>query len=93
MTTPSLPVGNYLVEFCASVRTGDIIEVRFHQDDTTVLADCKKEIPSTAEKHAFAAFKEVALNGVHDFDVDFRQTGGTGTGWISKVRIKLWRVS
>ncbi len=99
LTTPSLASGNYIVQWAAEVRTTDQdMLIRCQLDDTTLINEHKHSTgtngPDGTSTYftSVGGFKRVALNGIHNVDIDYHNDGG-GTAFIKRVRIMLWRVS
>ena len=96
LTTTNLPAGNYLVSWSATFgnETSDKgAMARIEQDDTTTLSmnNVKAKIASGELALSFVGFRELALTGVHTFDLDIQDDGGIT--YMEDAQITLWRVS
>jgi hypothetical protein len=97
LTTPSLPAGNYRLNWYCEYRQSSIsddIFIRVEQDDTTSLAEMNAEVKDNVNYFPNSGFAVVALTaGIHTFDMDYRsETAGT-TSYIRRSRIAIERVS
>lgn len=95
MTTTDLPAGTYRLGWtftCWNSNTADRVEVQVEQDDTTVVGYHFHEPKDVLDRIARSSFNYLSLDGIHTFDVDYRQQAGS-TAYIEKVRLELWRVS
>jgi hypothetical protein len=97
LTTPSLPSGDYIIEY----------QFEFYDDDgedsdvqvlhgTTTLAwsQYTGSDPFDEWYSLHGGFKEMSsLSGVNNFYIQYRASGGVSTCWIRRARLRLYRIS
>lgn len=100
LTTPSLPAGDYHVQWYAEVVTSDAskgIITQVQQDDTTVLMESHADHNGTYAQgfwYSIAGHAVVTLTAAsHTFDFDYKSEFTPKTAYIRRVRLEIWRVS
>jgi len=105
LTTVSLPAGTYQIGWSCEAKPDDgeqrIAGTQVQVDDTTTLcySEIAGNVPYPGEiPYGFwttvSGFKVIELEaGSHNIDVDFKRAGSSGTSYIKRVRLTIWRVS
>jgi len=96
LTTPSLALGNYRMQFSYEMYTSDSdANYQMIQNDVTVLHQIEHTSVDEFEKHTWlgqSGFKHfTALSGVNTFKIQYNDDGG-GSAKIRRARLELWRV-
>lgn len=98
LTTTSLPAGEYIVHFSATVgNTNNDKEfgARFQINDTTTLGELdvkiKEGVTGNGPRLTFSGMRIVIISGVNNFDIDYR--AGSNTATIEDATIVLWRAN
>jgi len=94
LTTPDLPLGDYLIEWYAEVKhsnatQSEYVQARVEVDDTSEIGICEWCFPAW-DDFGGMSFAE-SVSGVHTFDLDFRIQGG-GTAYIRRARMLFRRL-
>lgn len=100
LTTGSLPAGDYLIKWCAEVRTTDEdMNYRCQVDDSTIVNEAEHSLGSKGAEGTYdyyvtvGGFRELTLGaGVHTVDIDYNDSSG-GTAFIRRARITVWRIN
>jgi hypothetical protein len=92
LTTSALPAGTYYLSWYAEIcntNNDKEMSARVEQDDTIELALCRNssKIVSNDPFHTFSGIKQVSLNGVHTFDIDY--LADSETAQIQRARLKI----
>lgn len=94
LTTNNLPNGEYLILWSCEVKAPEgnskNTQVRLQLDDSVILEEAAVE--ENAEFAPFAGTVLYVLSGVHTIDMGWRRIGNSGTSYIRRARIILWRV-
>jgi hypothetical protein len=99
MDTPSLPSGLYRIGWYAEVRhssTSGSVRARVELDGDSVtpyLGYIEIEPQDTDNWYTFSGFGYLTLDGTHDIDMDYSRVGASGTSYIRKARLEIWRIS
>lgn len=96
LVTPSLPVGDYLVQYQFNWRAGNadrILEFRIQR----AAADIDGGAPftgSTSDRQLVSGFKRVqTISGVQTFTLDFRRGASSTTVYMYNARLFVWRIA
>jgi len=99
LTTPSLPAGDYFIQWSAAIatdKTSLFVKHKIELDDTTILAEIQSQYTSIApEFYPLSGCAVVTLTAaVHDIDIDMLTESGAGAGVRMKdTRLVIWRIS
>lgn len=95
LTTPSLPLGDYLVQYQFNWRASNAdrqLEVRVQRGGST-LDTWEPFTGSSSDRQLLSGFKRVqTISGVQTFTLDFRVGGSGTTIFMSNARLFVWRV-
>lgn len=98
LTTPSIPAGDYMIQWSYQISTDKSsisVGARVHLDDTTLVMETNRQMPTLDDYDPQAGFAKVTLSAaVHTFDLDFKTESGAGAGAnIKDAKLCLWRLS
>jgi hypothetical protein len=94
LTTEAIPNGKYIVQWYCEIHHSDTVltnyvEVRVEVNDTTEIGINAWPYPAWEE---FSGFQIADITGgAQNFDLDYR-VQGSGTAYIRRARIVLWRI-
>lgn len=96
LTTPDLPLGDYLVQFQFNWRTKNadrILEWRVQQEAVTIDTGAPFS-GSTSDRQLISGFKRIqSVSGINDFTLDFRRGASSTTVYMYNARLFVWRVA
>jgi len=96
LTTTSLPSGDYIL-FWSYVTVGSNnntqVSSRVRKDSATDLFTVVNKASTSGSQFGNAGHNvQIALTGVHTFDVEYWQAGGSGSAGIQSVILTLWLI-
>jgi hypothetical protein len=95
MTTGNLPSGTYRIGFYNETRQSSSagqVAWRVQLNNTTTIAEASQEPDDYTDTFSYSGFQYFSLSGVNTIDMDYYR-GYTGTAYISRARLEIWRVS
>lgn len=96
LTTPSLPIGDYLVQYQFNWRAANADrQIEFRVQRASADLDTGEPFSgSTADRPLISGFKRVqSISGVQTFTLDFRVGGSGTTVYMYNARLFVWRVA
>jgi uncharacterized lipoprotein YehR (DUF1307 family) len=98
LTTTSLASGNYYITWYYEWRftnaTNDFV-ARVQINDTTTIMEHQQEPIDTGADQSYNVsgfYYAVALSGVNTIDLDFARSSASGTAFMKRARLAIWRI-
>lgn len=95
LTTGALPAGDYLVFYKMLVigsANGTTGEVQLEQDGSIIVDEQGLISGAANNEQGFTGLDVLSLSGVHEFRLQYRKSGGSGTVSVRRARILLYRI-